>query len=270
MATQFAISKDATRIAYDVTGSGPVVMLLHGGGQNRRVWHDAGYVGRLRHHFTVITMDLRGHGESDKPTSVAAYVLERLTDDVIAVADAARVARFVVWGYSYGGNIARYLPGRSDRVSKLVVIGIPFGDATPLSFRELILTLRAKWTPIVDADRAGSLNLGSLSPEDQALWQNGTPLGAIPVTLAWLSAMLDWPSVEPADLRCPTLWLVGTANENAMPSVKEYSKALGHTKVILQLVPGLTHERELAEVEEVLPGMLRFTQSPEDFFDDAV
>ena len=149
MATHFAISKDTTRIAYDATGSGPAVMLLHGGGQDRRVWQDA-----------------------------------------------------------------------------------------------------------------GSLNLNSLSLEDRVLWQNGTPLGAIPVTFAWLSAMLDWPVVEPAELRCPTLWLVGTANENAMPSVKEYSEALGHTKVVLQLVLGVSHERELLEVEEVLPSMVKFMQYP--------
>ncbi len=35
--TQFVTSKDGTKIAYDVTGSGPVVILLHGGGQERQV-----------------------------------------------------------------------------------------------------------------------------------------------------------------------------------------------------------------------------------------
>ena len=80
------------------------VVVLHGGGQSRRVWHDANYVGRLRDEFTVITVDLRGHGESDKPTSVEAYALERLTDEILAAADAAHVTRFAVWGYSYGGT----------------------------------------------------------------------------------------------------------------------------------------------------------------------
>jgi pimeloyl-ACP methyl ester carboxylesterase len=216
----------------------------------------------LRDEFTVITVDLRGHGESDQPTNVEAYAFERLTDDILAVADAARVARFAVWGYSFGGNIARYIPARSDRVHKLVIIGIPFGAATSSSFREVIVGLRAKWAPIVEADRAGTLNVGALSPADQAVWQGGTPLGAVPVTLAWLSAMLDWPSLEPEGVACPALWLVGTANENAMSSVNEYAPVLERTKVTLQLVQGLTHERELTDVEEVLPPMLKFTRSP--------
>jgi pimeloyl-ACP methyl ester carboxylesterase len=262
MTTSFAVSKDGTRVAYDVTGTGPAVVLLHGGGQSRQAWHRAGYVGRLRGEFTVITVDLRGHGQSDKPTNVEAYAIEHVTDDILAVVDAAHVVRFAVWGYSYGGNIARYLPARSDRVNKLVVIGIPFGPAAAPPFRELVISLRAKWTPIVESDRAGTLDLSSLSAEDRALWQAGTPLGALPVTLAWLSATLDWPSVEPADLRCSTLWLVGTGNQNAMPSVKEFSERLGRTKVVLQLVPELTHEEELTNVDDVFSPMLNFTRSP--------
>jgi len=65
--TQYAVSTDGTRIAYDVTGSGPVVILLHGGGATRRSWHEAGYVSRLAAEFTVVTMDLRGNGESGRP-----------------------------------------------------------------------------------------------------------------------------------------------------------------------------------------------------------
>jgi pimeloyl-ACP methyl ester carboxylesterase len=207
-------------------------------------------------------MDLRGHGESDKPTSVEAYAIDRLTDDIVAVAEAARVARFAVWGYSYGGNIARYLPSRSDNVSKLVIIGIPFGAAMPPPFRARIGDLRAKWEPILESERTGTLDLDSLSAEDRAVWQSGTLLGRIPVVLSWLVAMLDWPPVEPADLQCSTLWLVGTGNENAMPSVKEYSEALERTKVKLHLLPALTHEEELANVDQALPPMLAFTESP--------
>jgi len=55
----FAISPDSTRIAYDRCGSGPALVLLHGGGGSRQEWHQVGYVHRLRDHFTVISLDLR-------------------------------------------------------------------------------------------------------------------------------------------------------------------------------------------------------------------
>ena len=64
MTTLFATSPDSTRLAFDVTGDGPPLLLLHGGGGSRLEWHAAGYVDRLREEFTVISMDLRGHGES--------------------------------------------------------------------------------------------------------------------------------------------------------------------------------------------------------------
>jgi len=68
MTTKFAISPDQTRIAYDITGAGPAILLVHGGGGSRHDWHTGGYVQRLQDEFQVICVDLRGHGESDKPT----------------------------------------------------------------------------------------------------------------------------------------------------------------------------------------------------------
>jgi len=66
-------------------------------------------------------------------------------------------------------------------------------------------------------------------------------------------AIVAWPDVEPADLRGATLWLVGTANENAMPSVNDYGDRLGGTRVVLEVMPELTHEDELTKVDVVLP-----------------
>ena len=44
----------------------------------------------------------------------------------------------------------------------------------------------------------------------------------IPVVMAWSQAMLEWPTIEPADMPCPTLWLVGSDDSDAMASVREY------------------------------------------------
>ena len=48
------------------------------------------------------------------------------------------------------------------------------------------------------------------------------------------------------------------ANEQAMPSVKEYQSGLAGTNVVLRILPGLTHTEELTRVDEVLPSMLKF------------
>jgi pimeloyl-ACP methyl ester carboxylesterase len=212
----------------------------------------------LRDDFTVITVDIRGHAKSDRPSGLEAYAIDRISEDTMAVADGAHLTRFAVWGYSFGGNIARYLPKRSERVSKIVMIGVGFGAAAPPPFKDYALSLQAKWTPVIQAAKAGTLALDSLSSQDRAMWQTGS----IPFTVDLLGAIVGWPPVEPADLNCPTLWLVGTANDNAMSSVNEYRGRLRGTNVVLQLLPGLTHADELTRIDDVLPAMRRFTESP--------
>src|SRR5579871_5477865 len=109
MPTAFATSPDGVAIAYETLGSGPPLILLHGGGLSRRSWFDAGYPQRLAERFQVIAVDARGHGESGKPPERAAYSPERLTADVLAVADACDADRFDLVGYSFGGNTGRYV-----------------------------------------------------------------------------------------------------------------------------------------------------------------
>jgi pimeloyl-ACP methyl ester carboxylesterase len=125
--TLYAISPDGNRVAYDRVGSGPAIMLLHGGGGKRQDWHDAGYIERLRVYFTVITIDLRGHGESGLPTDSANYTTDKMGQDFLAVADDCGIEQFTIWAMSYGGKVGHYLAAQSKRVSKIILMGTPLG-----------------------------------------------------------------------------------------------------------------------------------------------
>ena len=82
MGTCFAISSGGVRIAYDVNGAGAPVVLLHGGSQSRQNWHSAGYIERLKPDFKVIAIDIRGNGESDKPTQPAELTVMKTSSGV--------------------------------------------------------------------------------------------------------------------------------------------------------------------------------------------
>ena len=165
MNTQLVTSRDGTRIAYEVAGNGPALVLLHGGGQDRQVWRKAGWTERLTGRFRAIAIDIRGSGESARPIDTAAYSIARHCEDVLAVADAVGAGRFSLWGYSYGGNIGRYLAARSDRVERFVMIGVPFGPSASENFRAMILQMQQRWKPAMEAERAGTLDISSDSGE---------------------------------------------------------------------------------------------------------
>jgi pimeloyl-ACP methyl ester carboxylesterase len=151
------VSFDGARIAYDDTGEGPAVILLHGLAADRRMF---GPLDRLRSALEaigtsigelgvqatphvpaegrrglsarlgeigarVIAPDLRGHGASDKPHDPAAYAHGAMARDAVALADHLRLDRFDVLGYSFGAIAAAKLLALGDaRVMSAVLAGI--------------------------------------------------------------------------------------------------------------------------------------------------
>lgn len=110
------------RIYYEVAGTGPVLLLLHGVGSRGRQWQKLGYVERFAPHFTVVTVDQRGHGDSDRPDEVEAYAPARRMSDALAVLDAINATEAHVFGYSMGGrNAIRLAMEYPERVKSLVL-----------------------------------------------------------------------------------------------------------------------------------------------------
>jgi pimeloyl-ACP methyl ester carboxylesterase len=255
--TMFATSLDGTKIAYDCSGTGPAVILLHGGGASRQEWQAAGYVQRLQNDFTVIALDLRGHGKSGSPSSPSDYAIDKLLQDILAVADACGAARFALWGMSFGGKVGRYLATRSERVKKAILMGTPLGPGVSGKPRQDAIDFCAHWPPIIQAQREGRLDVSLLPAHDQEMLKNLN----IPAMLGWVPAMLDWPVVEPADFLCPTLWLVGSEDQPAIESVQAFAAALKGSLVQVQIIEGLDHEQVFDQIYAVFPAMLAFTRS---------
>lgn len=109
--------------------AGPVVVLLHPAGADAEsTWYTSGVFGTLEGRgFCPVALDLRGHGESSKPHTAAAYDVERLQRDVVESLDALGVSRAHFHGYSLGGSLLiRLLPRLAARG---VVLSAAFGGA---------------------------------------------------------------------------------------------------------------------------------------------
>jgi len=116
------------RIAYQVTGSGPVDLVLVPGFLSHLEldWEEprhARFLERLGSFSRLIRFDKRGTGLSDRPGGVPD--LERRMDDVRAVMDAAGSERAVLFGYSEGGPMSiLFAATYPERVAALVLYGV--------------------------------------------------------------------------------------------------------------------------------------------------
>ncbi|GAA3752891.1 alpha/beta hydrolase [Microbacterium kribbense] len=109
-----------------VAGPRPVV-LVHGFGSTAQMtWVETGWVRALTGaQRGVLTLDLRGHGMSGKPSDAGSYSLELMVGDVVAVMDAAGLWAVDVVAYSLGSRIALALAQSvPERIGTLVLGGI--------------------------------------------------------------------------------------------------------------------------------------------------
>jgi non-heme chloroperoxidase len=98
-----------TTLRVDETGdpAGRPIVFLHGFSQCRLSWRrQLEPAGDLAEHFRLVAVDLRGHGDSDKPVDATSYGDPQLwADDVAAVIDGLGLDHPVLVGWSYAGAI---------------------------------------------------------------------------------------------------------------------------------------------------------------------
>ena len=93
----------AGRLRVESSGQGRTpVVLVHSNGGDRTHW--AATAPHLARNRRTVCFDLRGLGESDAPSD-GSFSLEAMVGDVVRVADALGLARFVLVGHSYGGSV---------------------------------------------------------------------------------------------------------------------------------------------------------------------
>jgi pimeloyl-ACP methyl ester carboxylesterase len=91
---------DGVEIAYELTGTGPCLVLVHGITQCRQMWDPL--IGDLATDHTVVAIDMRGHGASGR---AATYDNRAMADDVAAVVAVEGLDAPLVVGHSMGGIV---------------------------------------------------------------------------------------------------------------------------------------------------------------------
>ena len=238
-AGQPAIERAANGIAYEISGAGEPLVLIHGFSLDRHMWDPqvAAFAGRYR----VIRYDLRGHGDSvrsDQPYT--GY------GDLRDLLDSLGIARATLIGLSAGSELAiNFAIAYPDRVTRLVLASPGLGGYRGASL---------PWMqPVIDAAVAGQ-------PEQAArLWVN-TPLmrlvtgrEAEPAVTEmvmrnaglWTSKRTEQPLTPPAierlaTIRCPVLIVLGGDDQ---PHIHDIARVIvrGVPNARLETLPGAAH-----------------------------
>jgi len=128
---RISVDNGAVRLSMRVEGEGPTVLLLHGWPDTSALWDDV-TSGLIDAGYRVAVPDLRGCGQSSKPTATDQYAMHHLVGDVAALIEALGVERVTLVGHDWGANLAwvtaAYLP---ERIDHLVVLSV----GHPTSFR---------------------------------------------------------------------------------------------------------------------------------------
>jgi pimeloyl-ACP methyl ester carboxylesterase len=119
-------SFDGVELAYQVTGGGPPVVLLHGfAADSDRNWVRPGVAAALEAAGRqTVLLDARGHGRSGKPHEPAAYANGAMARDVMSLLEHLGLERVDVCGYSMGARTAMTLAASGERVRSAVFGGV--------------------------------------------------------------------------------------------------------------------------------------------------
>lgn len=143
---QFALSKDGTKLAYETSGKGPVLIFVTGAICHRRFWPILGDVKVFSQEFKVINYDRRGRGDS---TDQPPYSPEKEVEDIEALIKTVD-GKVFLYGHSSGAVLALEAALKfPEKISRVAIYDASYVSNTTernsyAILREKILNLLAK------------------------------------------------------------------------------------------------------------------------------
>ena len=174
---------DGQRLAYTVHGAGPrVTVLLHGLLFSQRM-HARLAEALAERGNRVVTLDLLGHGESDRPLEMWRYSMPEYAREMIALLDELDVPEAVVLGTSLGANVTLEVADAAPERLRGMVIEMPVLD-------NALLGCALAFTPLMAALTVGQPGMRALARVARAVPRRRLPWQA--------DILLDWIRQDPA------------------------------------------------------------------------
>ncbi len=238
-------------LAYHDQGKGLPIVFLHAFPLNRTMW--AQQETALSSQFRIITIDLRGHGESDAP--LWRYTLDQAADDVRALLDHLAIQQALFVGLSMGGYILfAFYRKYANRVKGLVLADTRAQADTPegKEGRFQIAQIAYKQGPsaIADLMLPKLLSPATIQSRPELVQRVRTMIEGNQISgiAGDLMAMADRQDSVPLLQRvaCPTQIIVGDLDQATPPAdAKLMAEQIPHAR--LAIIPQAAH---LANLEQ--------------------
>lgn len=221
----------------------PVVALLHGWTTTADLnWHTS--YEALGRHFRVIAFDHRGHGRGLR--SGSDFRLEDCADDVVAVAAALGIDRFIPVGYSMGGPIATLIWRQHRHVVDGLVLCATSSHFADSLCRKALFSLLNGTSAMANTPVLRALSRMSGSAMSRRLEQRGDAAWMIEQVLGhdWTQVLEAGRAIGHFDARTwagnidvPTA-VVASLDDEIVPTMHQYELARAVPDASLHVVPG--------------------------------
>jgi pimeloyl-ACP methyl ester carboxylesterase len=256
-----SMTVNGVSLAYEVSGAGTPVLLIHGLGGGRNDWQPQ--IPALDG-FRVIRFDLRGHGASEKPAG--EYSLSSLGDDAAELIRALAAGPAHVVGLSLGGMVAFQLAVDWPELVRSLTIVNSGPEVIPKTAKERVtLGVRLGLTWALGPRWLGKLLARRLFPkrEQKPLRDRFTAQMATNDRRAYLAttrAILGWSVAQRIEeITCPVLVVSGDRDYTPVERKMEYVRRLRDAELVV--IPDSGHATPMDRWREFNDQLLRFLRA---------
>ena len=238
-------------LAFNDQGAGVPLVFIHAFPLNRTMWAEQERA--LSSQFRVVTIDLRGHGESDAP--LWHYTLDQAADDVCSLLDHLSIRQAVLIGLSMGGYVLfAFYRKYAARVSGLVLADTRAQADTvegkQARFEMAQIAYRQGAGAVADLMIPKLLSPATIQTRPELVQRVRTMIEGNQVSgiAGDLMAMAERPDSQPllAQISCPTQIIVGERDLPTPPSDAKLMAARIPT-ARLAIIPGVAHLSNLEQ-----------------------
>lgn len=256
------ISANHINLYYQAQGQGQPLVFIHGLGSSTLDWESQAR--EFSKSYRVITFDLRGHGQSDKPAG--PYDIPMFAADLCSLLQALQITAVHLVGISLGGAVAfQFALDYHEMVKSLTIVNSgPALGGTPEQAQQEI----ERRVGIVQqlGMRAMGQSLSPLlfpKPQHAALretfierWAQNDPRAYIEAT----RSMLGWDVTERlGEIRCPTLIISADQDYSPVSAKEAYAARLPNARLVV--IPDSHHATPIEEPEKFNHVLADFLQT---------